>query len=393
MTRVLPPLLLGGALVRPSDAELEALHRLAADCEDWDGLVRQADAHGLAPLLARHLDGAHVQLPRSAARLLRALRVMHRDANAARLQALADILRLFASADVESVVLKGAALGILVYGDPALRPMCNLDLLVPRSDVRRAQLLLEHHGFEPSWTEPHRRKFGAHHHLPPLVRHVDGVAVEVELHHNAFHLDQPASLEIVRDNGAPVLVGADRAARHAVRTQDHLAFTVDGVDARTLGPTELLWHLSRGVVELRQPMQLVHAVDVVEVARQYEQVLDWDALPRCHPCVLSTLRLVNLVLPLPVDVARHLPGLRGSRRPEGIGQDYTGAPLRSSWTAENGGLSGLIKDTLFPPEWWLRMYYAEGLAPGWRWPLTLRHQLAVGGAGLRHAARQLRRHR
>ena len=42
-----------------------------------------------------------------------------------------------AQAGVPFLVLKGAALAHLVYGDPRLRPMRDVDLLIRKADGRR----------------------------------------------------------------------------------------------------------------------------------------------------------------------------------------------------------------------------------------------------------------
>lgn len=58
------------------------------------------------------------------------------------LRHLARLLLLFESEGIPTLVLKGAALGPLVYRDPGLRPMADLDIAVPHSHASQAVTLL-----------------------------------------------------------------------------------------------------------------------------------------------------------------------------------------------------------------------------------------------------------
>src|SRR5580765_7708769 len=51
------------------------------------------------------------------------------------------LLRAFEQAGIDAVVLKGLALIARFYRDPGLRPMADVDVLVPASDVERASEL------------------------------------------------------------------------------------------------------------------------------------------------------------------------------------------------------------------------------------------------------------
>ncbi|MFC1834090.1 nucleotidyltransferase family protein [Thermodesulfobacteriota bacterium] len=61
---------------------------------------------------------------------------------------LAETLNRLGSNGIPVVVLKGVALGRLVYSDPALRPMSDIDLLVRRENFDKARSLLIESGYE-----------------------------------------------------------------------------------------------------------------------------------------------------------------------------------------------------------------------------------------------------
>ena len=63
------------------------------------------------------------------------------------------------TADVRSRLLKGAALGARLYGDPSLRPQHDVDVLVRRRDFARARRVLRNLGFRSAGRDLHSRTF------------------------------------------------------------------------------------------------------------------------------------------------------------------------------------------------------------------------------------------
>ena len=67
---------------------------------------------------------------------------------------LARILRLLGDAGIPVMPLKGIALGESLYGDPALRVLSDIDVLVPAKNVAEAFHLLLSSGYEGEFTQP-----------------------------------------------------------------------------------------------------------------------------------------------------------------------------------------------------------------------------------------------
>ena len=124
------------------------------------------------------------------------------------------------------LVLKGAALAHLIYPQPVLRPMRDIDILVRADEVYRAYALLPEIGFTPP-PGAHHGLGPDHHHLTAIKRVADGFSVSVELHH-ALHLNE---------RGHPLRYDA-----YAPTAQP---FMVGGISAQTLGREETLWHIYR----------------------------------------------------------------------------------------------------------------------------------------------------
>jgi Uncharacterised nucleotidyltransferase len=99
-------------------------------------------------------------------------------------QSLKGILAAFHRADLQVIALKGPCLAERLHGDASLRTCHDLDLLVRRSDLARAEELLKELGFHPNslpddYHRPWSRK-----------------ALNLELHHN---VENPHSFEFDLD--------------------------------------------------------------------------------------------------------------------------------------------------------------------------------------------------
>jgi hypothetical protein len=107
----------------------------------WDEALELALRHKLAPLLHRELQsGAGLaQLPQHVRARLEEERRATALANLRNLGEFRRIARALRAQDIGLIALKGLHLAELVYRDISLRPMVDLDLLVPRS--QRAQAI------------------------------------------------------------------------------------------------------------------------------------------------------------------------------------------------------------------------------------------------------------
>jgi len=123
------------------DPEFETL-----TAENWADLAAMAELHRLGPLLHKRCVEAQ------------AIPAQHRSAwqenyRAARLTAMAldadlrDCVALLEAGGFAPVALKGAFLARHAYPDPALRPMRDLDLLLPKDEVLAAYSLLLASGY------------------------------------------------------------------------------------------------------------------------------------------------------------------------------------------------------------------------------------------------------
>jgi len=115
---------------------------------DWDYLIAVAYAHGLLPLLHKHLATATDLVPAQIlARLKResvanSQNILHLIGKQLR------VYQLFKENHVAVALFKGPLLAQMAYGEMSLRQAGDIDLLINRRDFAQARLLLESLGYE-----------------------------------------------------------------------------------------------------------------------------------------------------------------------------------------------------------------------------------------------------
>jgi hypothetical protein len=392
-------------LARCARAECQPVHyhqiaQAAAQLREWEEVAAQAEAHGLAPLLYVHLKGAGVQLPLAAKRELQGLYLRHRHANQVRTRVLHDVLAAYQSAGIPALVLKGAALFYLVYPEPGLRPMSDLDILVPESEAGRAQRTLAELGFDAPLLSgtvfPHR-------HLSTARLRTGGLSIEVEIHRQLFSDYFDNALAYVHSMLVPVLgpiaarqpfgrvletggAGSDSALVDIDGlTTPPLPFELAGQTAYTLGYEDMLGHLCRHLtshVNAWESGRLIWVADIVSFAERFVAEIDWERIRRQYPAVLDTLSLLHFMTPVSDELLSQAP-IKLGRAPQGIEMDYQGWPRtrRADWRER--GYRRVLRDTLCPSEWWLRLHYTLGSARPLFWYRWVRHPLYILGHGVR----------
>jgi hypothetical protein len=122
---------------------------------DSHGFVQLAEQEGVAPLLYWHYH--HGRWPPEMPGQLRSdlVRAYYNTVahNTLLLQELDKLLGLFSQADIPVMVLKGGALVDGMYDDVGLRPMHDLDLLIPENRIGQALALIQSIGYFPAEVE------------------------------------------------------------------------------------------------------------------------------------------------------------------------------------------------------------------------------------------------
>jgi len=328
------------AIVEPGDLRLQQISVASARIVDWEPVIIAAETHGLAPLLHRHLKAAEVDIPARARIMLAGLVARHRQANDTLAETLVDIGEILGSLNLPFVCLKGIALAHIIYPQASLRPMRDIDILVPRDRAVEARDALIAQGY--SSREEHAgiangRYMRHHHHLPEVSRMRHGMQVTIEIHTDALSGDNPEQL-CLQSLSSPTR-----------------SFTVDDRTFYALGHTDMLTHLVRHALEPAEEIKLGSVCDIVSYAAQFARDIDFEDLDRSRPRLTNALSLMHYVSSLPPSLSALQPS---TASPADAGY---GMPPLSHLFLQHGYRLKTLQAALQPPAWWLHAYY--GLPP------------------------------
>ncbi|HEY9427938.1 MAG TPA: nucleotidyltransferase family protein [Gemmatimonadaceae bacterium] len=181
---------------------------------DWEKLGWLAERERAAPVLwgqLQAIESVPGKLPPQAAHLQRLamvseFRMMHLE------QRLARSLEALSDADIDVMLLKGAALALTVYGSFVRRPMIDVDILVHEDEALRAREVLVGEGWVSTEMEEFESFYRRHHHLPTLVDG-RGLDMQLEVHTGLFFEGNPFDFPMADlwRRAVPVMVRGTRA--------------------------------------------------------------------------------------------------------------------------------------------------------------------------------------
>ena len=168
---------------------------------------------------------------------------------------MADLLRAFSAAGIETMLLKGVALVLLHYGDYGLRPMDDFDVLVPTEKATEAIALLKSRGFFPVKEDSPEAILPKRHSTPFR----NAAQLSLDLHWHIF--EEPVSGTDDGDfwkNAVPV--------------------TVNGVSTFALGPTDEMLHAIEHGIRWNMAPPFRWVADVMAILKSSENEIDWHRL-------------------------------------------------------------------------------------------------------------------
>jgi hypothetical protein len=243
---------------------------------DWTRLIEIGKSNRMQPLLGRVLRATDQMgaLPPEARALLETAVTEQADIAAVMGEALRKYLRLAAGRRLETVVLKGLSLSVNIYGDAAMRPGGDIDLLVRRDQVAESLAILDEMGLGRWWPNLLDDAYYDRHHLHQQ-RCSQDLKIWFEPH---WALDHPYTLLTV-DYGALM----DRTTPGELLDQP----------VRDLQPSDLLLsvaiHLVKHAIYLPSVLgrsdlarviladgMLVNYLDAAEVIKVHAETLDWS---------------------------------------------------------------------------------------------------------------------
>jgi hypothetical protein len=170
-----------------------------------------------------------------------------------------------------------------------------------------------------------------------------------------------------------------------------LPFLLGEMKAYTLGYEDMLGHLCLHLtshVNMVDFARLIWVADIVSFAERFVSAIDWERVQRQSPFVLDTLSLLHCTTPLSDELLSAAP-IKIGPAPEGIGVEYQGWPQTWGKGWRSNGYCRVLRDTLFPSEWWLRMRYQLGSTRPLFWYRWLHHPFYILGLMLRELVKGL----
>lgn len=303
----------------------DSRHQLASKLTDsqWDEILVCSESEHLSPLLYNALCGttSEVPIPFSVRENLKKAYMQSGARNAIIYHSLAKVLKNLKNERIPLVVLKGAHLAELIYGNIALRPMGDVDLLVRREDLPLAIKILIDMGYTAKGYVGPDLDCSVHQHLPAFYK--EGAAT-IEIHWTISHPNHPFQIDVA---------GLWERAQN---------ITISGIELLGLSPLDLLlYSCIHATYQHRFEMAIMSLADISEILKRYENDLDWERLlllaqnwkaSRCVYIMLTFARqlfnaevsedVLQALEPLDIDNnimaqfrARILEGAGGSPRP------------------------------------------------------------------------------
>jgi hypothetical protein len=120
---------------------------------DWDCFLEKARREGVSPLVFLRLPEIVINkknIPKYITEELKEDYYRSAIRNALIFEELKKVLGLFNQSKLQIIVMKGAALAEIIYGNLALRPMSDVDLLVKNEDLHQVDELLKKLEYSPA---------------------------------------------------------------------------------------------------------------------------------------------------------------------------------------------------------------------------------------------------
>ena len=235
---------------------------------DWERLISKARMEGVAPLLywAFSRSGAFSSLPQNVRNSLRASYAYTWMQNQQNFKELETLSHLFALAEIPMVLLKGACFALTIYPDIGLRPMGDMDVLVPITHLGEAVRIARSLGYSDAEPEasPGLRDLLNH---EVCLQKAGSLSTVLEIHHS-----------LVADKIFSYSVPVDWfwGQTQALTTSSQLQFE----KILMLTPAaQVLYASSHAMLQHggnNTPLRWYYDLD--QLIRHYQGNLDWDLL-------------------------------------------------------------------------------------------------------------------
>ena len=169
-----------------SNAQTLKIKELVTSVTDWNYFASLANEHGVVALSFHNLEklGFLSAIPEKTAATLNNGLMLSLSRNSFHVTVIPEILGILNKENIKTVLLKGMALELSVYGNSGLRQMTDIDILIDRSHYKRAQKILIENGYvslpvKSLFHLPIIAYTGKH--LPSLLKNGASIDIHLEL--------------------------------------------------------------------------------------------------------------------------------------------------------------------------------------------------------------------
>jgi len=339
------------------DKERNELTRIEINKIDWGCFLEKAREEGISPIVYLMLPGIAIDkniLPDYVTDELKKDYYLTAKKNILTLNALGNILDVLNKAGLKVIVLKGAALAETVYGNLALRPMSDVDLLVKKEDLYRINEQLNGLGYFPTDRSVDDVDLSSTYLTSLDYRNPLGNSPSLHIHWHFVNSTIPNESYMRQ-------IKMEDIWRDAVRTN------IANSETWVMSPHHLIIHLAEHALRVTHSLsKLSYFCDIDRSINYYMKVLDWNLLVRdtirfnLNKMVYTTLYFSRYFIEakIPEDVLLKLKPQRFSI-PEKIFMRKTAENKRipgMSYLIHLSMNKGLVKKlkfvgrTLFPPK-------------------------------------------
>lgn len=345
---------------------------------EWELLARMAEpaVEGVGPLLFWQFRAAGwpAAMPRTIRQALERSYYNTLAYNLLQFKELEAVSRAYGAANIPLVILKGASLAASVYEDEGLRPMGDLDVLVPLERLGEAVALARRLGFDRGMTEksPWLNRLLSHH--VHLRKQFDHNEIALEIHHTlvgtaAYRFGAPVDWFWSQLEPVGLPVRQDGEARET--------------EVQALNPTAQLLFLSAhaylqhgsGVARLLWLYDMDQLIRLHGGRIRYETLFEQAEVFHWTPAVAEALSSIRAIFDTPVPeveiaaasgrIERGIEDLVSlKRRGPRSRTELAGRGLRS---VRLPARLFLFLAILFPHPDYIRWLYRP--RPAWKWPL------------------------
>ena len=255
-------LLLGLCRLTFSKAQTGKIGELVKSVSDWDYFASLANEHGVVALVFHNLEklGFLPKLPERIAATLSNALLLSLSRNAFHTSAITEVLRILNEENIKTVLLKGLALELSVYGNSGLRQMTDIDILLDRSNHKIARKILIGNGYvslpvKSLFHLPVIAYSGKH--LPSLLKNGGSIDIHLEL----FGGKRNILTKLLYENSSEIRIGEQYA--HIPRPQLFFLYLVK----------HLYSHEINNESQLRLYTDLV-----VLIEKHREEIINYDLL-------------------------------------------------------------------------------------------------------------------